>query len=86
VAQLVDNRETLETLLLMTNSSSLPTRVKGLTSRFSKKLLFTGGALMCAAGVNIALLGNASAETALTNETAIGALIAALAALIKQSR
>jgi hypothetical protein len=86
VTQLAGDRETLETLLLMANSSSLPTRVKDLGSRFSRGLLFTGGALMCAAGVNIAFLGNASAETALTNETAIGALIAALAALIKHSR
>jgi hypothetical protein len=86
VTQLAGDRESLETLLLMTDSSSLPTRVKDLGGRFSRELLFTGGALMCAAGVNIAFLGNTSAETALTNETAIGALIAALAALIKHSR
>jgi hypothetical protein len=86
VTQLAGDRETLETLLLITDNSSLPTRVKALGRRFSGGLLFTAGGLMCAAGINIALLGNASAETALSNETGIGALIAALAALIKHSR
>src|SRR3984885_96406 len=86
VMELAGDRESLETLLLMTDSPSLPTRVKDLGGRFSRELLFTGGALMCAAGVNIAFLGNTSAETALTNETAIGALIAALAPLTNPPR
>jgi len=87
VAQLAGNRETLKTLILITDTSSAPTRVKDLARRFSSRgLLFTGAALMCAAGINIALRGDATAQTALTNETAIGALIAAVAALFKPSR
>jgi hypothetical protein len=86
VAQLADNPENLETLLRIADTSKAPTRVKDLIKRFSSKpLLYSGAALMCAAGINIALLRNPTAETALTNETAIAALIAAVAALFKRS-
>ncbi len=87
VAQLAGNRETLKTLLLFTDTSSAPTRVKDLARRFSSRgLLLTAAALMCAAGIDIALLRDAVAETALTNDTAIGALVAAVAALFKHPR
>jgi hypothetical protein len=63
VAQLAGDRETLRTLLLMTDASKAPTGVKELVKRFSSRgLLFAGAALVCAAGVKIGLLGDPSAE------------------------
>jgi hypothetical protein len=85
VAQLAGDRETLETLLLIADASSAPTGVKELVKRFSSRgLLFAGAALVCAAGVKIGLLGDPGAEAVLGNETAIAALVAAVAALFKR--
>ena len=85
VAQLAGDRGTLKTLLLIADTSSAPTGVKELVKRFSSRgLLFAGAALVCAAGVKIGLLGDPSAEAVLGNETAIAALIAAVAALFKR--
>jgi hypothetical protein len=87
VAQLAGDHETLKTLLLIADTSSAPTRVKDLVRRFSLRgSLYAGTALMCAAGVKIGLMGNPGAEAVLGNETAIVALIAAVAALFKRSR
>lgn len=87
VAQLARDRETLKTLLLITDTSSAPSRVKNLVKRFSLRgSLFAGAALVCAAGVKIGLMGDPSAEAVLGNETAIAALIAAVAALFKRPR